>query len=378
MPLFVDRNGRGKPRSHGLSHPDFDAPALPHVALLVPSREPPIGADQLGARQRQNAEIPQAGLRGQDLDDRQCAREAEARIVGRLQHADSVRSQRHRTELAIEVRHAAVDGPLVGVPDHLDDVDLKRRTDVDELVGHGGPQDSFEIRSQLGAALPISGPAWQVMPSSRNRNWGHPTLIRFLENLALEVRKAGIWNGLLIGDISQLHGGPMSTGHASHQIGLDADIWLTPMPKEEPVRAEREEMMSTNVVGRDRLDVDPTKWMPRHGALIKAAALNAQVERIFVNPAIKKALCRETTGNRTWLHKVRPWWGHDYHFHVRLRCPADSAECTPQDPPPPGDGCDKDLDWWFTDEGLYPKPGPEKPLAAADLPPACRSMLAQP
>jgi len=229
-----------------------------------------------------------------------------------------------------------------------------------------------------GAALPISGPAWQVMPSSRNRNWGHPTLIRFLENLALEVRKAGIWNGLLIGDISQLHGGPMSTGHASHQIGLDADIWLTPMPKEEPVRAEREEMMSTNVVGRDRLDVDPTKWMPRHGALIKAAALNAQVERIFVNPAIKKALCRETTGNRTWLHKVRPWWGHDYHFHVRLRCPADSAECTPQDPPPPGDGCDKDLDWWFTDEGLYPKPGPEKPLAAADLPPACRSMLAQP
>jgi penicillin-insensitive murein endopeptidase len=149
-----------------------------------------------------------------------------------------------------------------------------------------------------GAALPISGPAWQVLPLSRNRNWGHPTLIRFLENLALEVRKAGIWNGLLIGDMSQLHGGPMSTGHASHQIGLDADIWLRPMPKGEPVRAEREEMMSTNVVGHDRLDVDPTKWMPRHGALIKAAALNAQVERIFVNPAIKKALCRETTGNR--------------------------------------------------------------------------------
>jgi penicillin-insensitive murein endopeptidase len=229
-----------------------------------------------------------------------------------------------------------------------------------------------------GAALPISGPAWQVMRLSRNRNWGHPALIRFLENLALKVRKAEIWNGLLISDMSQPHGGPMSTGHASHQIGLDADIWLTPMPKRELSLAEREEMMSTNVVAQDRLDVDPTKWMPRHGALIKAAALDAQVERIFVNPAIKKTLCRETTGDRTWLRKVRPWWGHDYHFHVRLLCPTDSAECKPQDPPPPGDGCDKDLDWWFTDEGLHPKPGPEKPLTMARLPPACRAVLAEP
>jgi penicillin-insensitive murein DD-endopeptidase len=229
-----------------------------------------------------------------------------------------------------------------------------------------------------GTALPISGPAWQVMRVSRNRNWGHPTLIRFLKNFALEVRKAGSWNGLLIGDMSQPHGGPMSTGHASHQIGLDADIWLRPMPKREPTLAEREEMMSTNVVAGDRLDVDPTSWMPRHGALIKAAALDAQVERIFVNPAIKKTLCRETTGDRTWLHKVRPWWGHDYHFHVRLLCPADSAECEPQDPPPPGDGCGKDLDWWFTDEGLYPKPGKPEPLTMARLPPACRSVLAEP
>src|SRR5271169_1962810 len=229
-----------------------------------------------------------------------------------------------------------------------------------------------------GTVLPISGPAWQVMRLSRNRNWGHPTLIRFLETFALEVRKAGIWNGLLISDMSQPHGGPTSTGHASHQIGLDADLRLRPMPKRELSLAAREEMMSTNVVAQDRLDVDPTKWMPQHGALIKAAALDAQVERIFVNPAIKKTLCRETTGDRTWLHKVRPWWGHDYHFHVRLLCPTDSAECERQDPPPPGDGCDKDLDWWFTDEGLNPKPGPEMPLTMAALPPACRSVLAQP
>jgi penicillin-insensitive murein DD-endopeptidase len=232
-----------------------------------------------------------------------------------------------------------------------------------------------------GAALPISGPAWQVMRVSRNRNWGHPSLILFIEKLSLEARSAGIWNGLLIGDMSQPRGGPMLSGHASHQVGLDADIWLKPMPEKEPTRAEREKMISTNVVAPDGLDVAPRLWTPRHGALIKATALDAQVERIFVNPAIKKALCRETTGDRMWLNKVRPYWGHDYHFHVRLRCPADAGECKPQQPPPPGDGCDKDLDWWFTDEVLHPKPKPEKPkppLTLADLPAACRVVLAEP
>jgi penicillin-insensitive murein DD-endopeptidase len=230
-----------------------------------------------------------------------------------------------------------------------------------------------------GAALSVSGPAWQVMRVSRNRNWGHPTLLRFLEKLGLEVRNAGIWNGLLIGDMSQPRGGPMISGHASHQVGLDADIWLKPMPEKEPTRAEREKMISTNVVAPDGLDVAPRLWTPRHGALIKAAALDAQVERIFVNPAIKKALCRDTTGDRTWLNKVRPNWGHDYHLHVRLRCPADAAECTPQEPPPPGDGCDKDLDWWFTDEAVHPKPEkPKPPLTMAGLPAACGAVLAAP
>ena len=34
-----------------------------------------------------------------------------------------------------------------------------------------------------GVALPITGPAWQVMRLSRNRNWGNPELIAFLERL---------------------------------------------------------------------------------------------------------------------------------------------------------------------------------------------------
>jgi penicillin-insensitive murein DD-endopeptidase len=234
-----------------------------------------------------------------------------------------------------------------------------------------------------GTALPINGPAWQVMRLSRNRNWGHPTLIRFLEKLGTKVHKAGTWNGLLVGDMSQPRGGPMVTGHASHQVGLDADIWLTPMPDRELTRVEREETSATMVVADDRKDVDPTVWTPGHLAVIKAAARDPQVERIFANAAIKKALCRDTDPDRAWMTKVRPWWGHDYHFHVRLNCPADSAECKPQPPPPAGDGCGKDLDWWFSDAVLHPKPSPtpEKPrppLTMAGLPAACRALLAAP
>jgi penicillin-insensitive murein endopeptidase len=234
-----------------------------------------------------------------------------------------------------------------------------------------------------GAALPVDGPAWQVMRLSRNRNWGHPTLVGFLEKLAAKVHKVGDWNGLLVGDMSQPRGGPMMTGHASHQVGLDADIWLTPMPDHELTRVEREEMSATNMVAEDRRDVDPEVWTPGHTAVIKAAARDPHVERIFVNAAIKKALCRDADLDRDWMNKVRPYWGHDYHFHVRLRCPADSPECKPQPPPPPGDGCGKDLDWWFTDAVLHPKrppiaQRPKPPLTMAKLPPACRGVLAAP
>ena len=128
----------------------------------------------------------------------------------------------------------------------------------------------------------------------------------------------------------------MMTGHASHQVGLDADIWPTPMPPRELTRLEREEMSATDMVASDRRDVNPGIWSPNHAAVIKAAALDPRVERIFVNAAIKKALCRDPSADRAWMSKVRPWWGHDYHFHVRLHCPSGSTQCKAQPPPPPG------------------------------------------
>jgi penicillin-insensitive murein DD-endopeptidase len=231
-------------------------------------------------------------------------------------------------------------------------------------------------------ALPINGTTWQVMRLSRNRNWGHPKLVEFLERLAEKAKKVG-WNGLLVGDMSQPRGGPMLTGHASHQIGLDADIWLTPMPDRKLSREERELMSATMVVRDDRLDIDPNVWTHAHTEVIRSAAEDPAVERIFVNAAIKKALCREAGSDRAWLAKVRPWWGHDYHFHVRIYCPPDSPQCEPQSPPESGEGCGHDLDYWFSDGVLHPQPPTEPPkpkpgLTMAALPAACRQVLMAP
>jgi penicillin-insensitive murein endopeptidase len=172
----------------------------------------------------------------------------------------------------------------------------------------------------------------------------------------------------------------MLNGHTSHQIGLDADIWLTPMPEHELTREEREEMMATVVVAKDRKDVDPKVWTPAHVTLIKAAAEHPEVSRIFVNPAIKKALCRDAGNDREWLRKVQPWLGHDWHFHVRLNCPPDSPECEPQPLRDAGDGCTgKEMHRWSTDAipdkvPSNPRPGPKM----ADLPAACRQVLSEP
>ena len=233
-------------------------------------------------------------------------------------------------------------------------------------------------------ALPINGPAWQIMRLSRNRNWGHPDLIALLERVAGKAQKSAGWPGLLVGDMSQPRGGPMLTGHASHQIGLDADIWLTPMPNRQLSREEREETSAVMMVRKDRLDIDPNTWTPTHLAVIRGAAQEPQVERIFVNAAIKKALCREAKGDRSWLSKVRPMYGHDYHFHIRMKCPAGSAHCESQPPPNEGEGCSAgDLAYWFSDAVLHPKPPakppkPKPPLTMANLPAECRQVLQAP
>jgi penicillin-insensitive murein endopeptidase len=239
-------------------------------------------------------------------------------------------------------------------------------------------------------ALPTDGPTWQAMRLSRNRRWGRPEMISVIERLSRDAAKSDGWPGLLVGDISQPRGGPMFNGHASHQIGLDADIWFTPMPNHVMTPAEREALPFTTMLAKDKfLTVDPDVWSDSRAKLLMRAASYPQVQRIFVNPAIKKKLCESWTGDRANLGKLRPEYGHDSHFHVRLFCPAGSVGCTPQAPVSAGDGCDKTLAWWFSPAPWAkpappppPKPGvvPAKPreVMVSDLPAACKAVLAAP
>lgn len=240
------------------------------------------------------------------------------------------------------------------------------------------------------APMEIDGPTWQVMRLSRNRNWGHPELITYLKKLAADAPSLG-WNGLLVGDLAQPRGGPMLTGHSSHQVGLDADIWLTQMPNRRLSRREREEISAVSmlkenmeIAGADR-SVHPKKWTRSHARLIRRAAKDPRVARIFVSPAIKKALCEFAGRDRGWLRTVRPWWGHHYHFHVRLKCPRGDSGCKNQAAPPAGDGCGKELTYWLSDEPWVPKkpkkgekpkkPAKKKQITLAGLPNACKTVL---
>ncbi|OQW51738.1 penicillin-insensitive murein endopeptidase [Candidatus Raskinella chloraquaticus] len=225
-------------------------------------------------------------------------------------------------------------------------------------------------------ALSPDGPTWQVMRLTRQRNWGHPALISWIERFARDAHSEG-WPGLLVGDIAQPRGGPMLTGHASHQLGLEADLWLTPA-RTRLSSEEREEMPAIDMVRRDLLSVYPDRFTDAHIKLLLRAASYPQVDRIFVNAAIKKAMCARTPPeNRAWLAKIRPWHGHTFHFHVALHCPPGEESCVNKRATPQGEGCGADLQAWFRDSVRFPKPrtgAPGRELTLADYPEACRKV----
>ena len=228
--------------------------------------------------------------------------------------------------------------------------------------------------------LAPEGPAWQVMRLSRRRNWGHPSLINYLQKLAKDAKAMDTWPGLLVGDMSQARGGPALSGHRSHQSGLEADIWLLAAPQQKMSRPTRERIKPVSVV-LNRSRVHPGEWGDSHARLLRRAASYPEVSRIFVNPPIKKALCEwaaEDKQAKDWLRKIRPWYGNKTEFHVRLRCPAGSPQCRGQEPPESGDGCDADLDWWMSDAPYAPAKlaaSSRRPLRIRDLPRECQSVI---
>ncbi len=223
-------------------------------------------------------------------------------------------------------------------------------------------------------ALPSEGTGFQVIRASRSRFWGHPNTITDIQTLGSLVRGAGLPD-MYIGDISQARGGPMNGGHASHQIGLDVDIWFDMRPKPRLAANARENIDVPSLVRADQRGINPTTYMPAHTRLLQLAATLPDTDRIFVHFAIKRHLCETVTGDRSWLRRLRPWWGHAAHFHIRFRCPAGQPECRAQAPIPAGEGCDSSLQWWFDQLDAPPQPTPPRPPRRPILPAACDAVL---
>lgn len=221
--------------------------------------------------------------------------------------------------------------------------------------------------------LALKGEGYQVIRSIKNRYYGHPQLLSYLQNLGKKAKAEGI-PPILIGDMGMPAGGRFSSGHASHQTGLDADIWLRFGPMDDET-ARNPAGLVTIMVDRARNVVDERLWTANHTKLLKLAASDSRVDRIFVNPAIKVKLCNTAGSDRGWLRKIRPWYAHDSHFHVRLTCPSDAPNCENQAPVPVGDGCGAELYSWF--EPVKPSSSVSKPKAIPQPPLLCQMILSQ-
>lgn len=253
-----------------------------------------------------------------------------------------------------------------------------------ERAASGGQGEvlGFYSRGCLAGAeqLPETGPTWQAMRLSRNRNWGHPDLVDYVQDLSQRVARQTSWDGIYVGDMSQPRGGPMLTGHVSHQSGLDADIWMLPPARLNLTPSERESLSSISTRSARGARVGEN-WTADHMEVLRLAASDPRVARIFVFTGAKVWMCDNATGDRSWLRNIRPANGHHYHFHVRLNCPAGSRDCEDQAPPPPGDGCDEAhqraanmLNPPPPDPDYVPQP-PRGPLTLGELPRQCAALL---
>ena len=226
---------------------------------------------------------------------------------------------------------------------------------------------------------------FHLMRKSRQRYFVHPHMRRFIRDLAGYVREQG-YGKLLVGDQAQARGGPSTTGHASHQTGLDGDFWFwldSPATQRLLTSRDEEEISAVSMLNDTGTGVDPERFKAKHADLLKYAASKPGVERIFVHPRIKEVLCGQFD-QASWLNKVRPWWGHHYHFHVRLGCPDGQKNCNPQEPPPMEAGCDSELEWWFKTMADAARRLPEEPVETPEqrlekklamVPVACDAVL---
>ena len=216
--------------------------------------------------------------------------------------------------------------------------------------------------------LPLESEGYQVVRSERGRYYAHPKTVSFIQDLG-KLSSQKINKQLLIADISLAKGGRFAHGHSSHQTGLDIDIWLKLLNKK-LTKKQLAEPYSISLVDKNSFTIREKHWQDAHFELIKSTAKDERVARIFVNSVIKEKLCALEKNDDSWLRKVRPWWGHSAHMHVRLQCPKDDKSCIKQPEIKEGSGCGYEVESWR----LKPT-APKKKAPAKVIPKQCSMML---
>jgi murein endopeptidase len=164
----------------------------------------------------------------------------------------------------------------------------------------GSPAAGHLIR---GVRLPAGGPTfftWDPLlhrrPDRPWRRWGTDALVRLVLRVAARYAEEHPHAPRLgIGDLSRRQGGPFGPRHASHQNGLDVDVYYP--------RLDRRERAPRSAAAIDR----------RLSQALVDLFVRAGVERIFVGP---------NTRLRGPPGVVQVLGGHDNHLHVRIYNPA--------------------------------------------------------
>jgi penicillin-insensitive murein endopeptidase len=218
------------------------------------------------------------------------------------------------------------------------------------------------------------------MHLERRRYFGHPELVKTILAIGRTVEEEDL-GILFVGDLAQARGGPTPTSHLSHQNGLDVDVWFT-LERDllKQLDAFRANVSAPSLLNGPGTELKRFLWKAENARVLEFAAKRPSVDRIFVNPHIKNELCRTAPKNdRSWLRKIRPWWGHHDHFHMRLACPPGNPQCVSQKPLPEGDGCGQALDWWLHLQNTMRSPGSKAPrnIGIGRMPGSCSKVLSE-
>jgi murein endopeptidase len=192
-------------------------------------------------------------------------------------------------------------------------VDARKPTDVGAArqTIHWQPSravgEPFDGRLIRGVQLPPAGKDWltwdPILDRSPNRGWrrwGTDHLLRVTLRVVRRYRAAHTTAPrILVGDLSRRHGGEFGPrfggiGHASHQNGLDIDLFY---PRRD---------------GRERPLRRPGQVDLRLAQALVNGFVRAGAQYVFVGPSLPLRGPRRV---------VQPLVNHDDHIHVRLYNP---------------------------------------------------------